>query len=316
MRYVAHAGIRLLFGISDIQKSVWNPIKQTDEIAYCWRMNRDNTIDVIAGLFDEKHEALAIAKQMYVTLIYLMLKRGIKLSNDGCGRYETTLFTDEYLMSYEEFVDQEPFFFWTKRNQGGLLGPGVFEVDHSLDEFDDYKHWSVEIANIEYGFTLKFDEIDTFTFEYSRETQPLLNSLLTADFADSFGLSMTLFTSILEHFCGNMLKSETVCKAIDQLIEATKTIGLDTEEEHQLIGLLQSGKNLSSRSKCQIIAEAFARDSYGQYTTREIVNQAYSARSVYAHGDNCESESFPAAPYIKSVAMDVIKSIAQNKALG
>lgn len=313
MSYVAHAGIKIITGISNIQRSIWNPIKITDGISFRWRLNADNTYDVIAGPFDDKYEALTTAKQMYVTLIYSMLRGGIQVSSHSCSFYEPTLFTDVYETSEKEIVEQEPFFFWTKNNQGGFLGPGVYEVDSSLDEFDDYTPISIKIR-AEYDCELDFDEVDTFIFEYSRKTQPLLNQLIYADNADDFGLSMTLFTSILEHYGEKKYKSEKVCNAIDQLIATARLIDLDTEEQHKLIGYLQGGKNLSSRSKCQSIAETFAHNYYGPYTTREIVKQAYSVRSIYAHGNECKAESFPAATYIKYVVMDVIKVIAQDNA--
>ena len=312
MRYLAHAGATILTEIKNVQRSVWNPIKTIDDITYSWRINADNTYDVIAGPFNDRGEALVTAKQMYVTLIYSMLWGNIRVSNDGCSSYETTLSFDAYNMSDGEIYEQEPFFFWSKNNRGGYLGPGVYEIDGSLDEFNDYKSYRVD-CRVEYDCDLSFDEVDTFIFDYSRTTQPMLNSLLIADNANVFGLEMMLFTSILEHLFGDQKRSEAACTAIDQLISALGTIDLDENEKNQLISYLNTGKHIGPRSKCQSIAGLYADSSYGGHPTKRIVNEAYNARSSYAHGDVCESSKYPAAPYIKLVVMDVIKNIANKK---
>ena len=164
MPYVAHAGVQLSIDTDSYEKGKWYFIKKTNDIEYRWRLSKDLTYDVIGGVFDDKHKALQRAKQMYVTLFYTLMSCGITLCNAGCEFYESRFFDKERDNSLEEFQNNELFFFWDKKHQGGRLGPGVFEVDNSIEEFNDYKFVTVKIGAFRYDTALEFDNVNDYIF--------------------------------------------------------------------------------------------------------------------------------------------------------
>ena len=75
MLYAAHAGILLNENLGLYQKDVWYPIKSVDDIEYRWRLTENLLLEVLAGTFCDKRAALICAKNMYVSLLYLVLRQ-------------------------------------------------------------------------------------------------------------------------------------------------------------------------------------------------------------------------------------------------
>lgn len=306
MKYIAHAGVKLKNGVTGHTNYEWNYIKTIDGIEYRWKFGKDRTYEVVAGLFDNKSDALIRAKTMYVTLLFSLLKGQFLLDNAGCSTYEPRFFDKERDVDYDSFQKTESFFFWNKHLSGGRYGPGVYEVESSFDELEEYKFFNFKLS-VSYDSDLTLDNVDEYVFVYNRKAQELMSSIVVADAEMDYGMKMTIYCSILEHLSENGKKSEAVQEEIDKIVKLVKESGLLTNEKDQLISYLNFGKELSAIQKCRKLIEKYAAPQYSKFLATKILSEAYSIRSAFSHGDSIDSDRINASHYMKYLVLDVIK---------
>lgn len=311
MLYVAHAGVKLKTDSTNCEKDVWHYIKTVDNIEYRWRLRKNLTYEVVAGTFSDPKDALTCAKQIYITLLYNILKSFYEISDSGCDMYEQRFYQEEY-GNFDEFIKNEKFFFWNKNMIGGQYGPGVYEVDGSLDDFDNYKFEYIEWSQAS-DSDLSIDNIDEYIFTYSKESQALLNSVILAENSLEYGMKMTVYCGILEHLAVDGMKSDAVQNEIDKLIDHVEQSQLSKEEKEQLTGFLKNGKLKSSRQKCKELVRKYAKPEYGKHKAEKIFSDAYTARSIFSHGEKIDYRSNDTSHYIKYVVLDVIKGYIREK---
>ena len=313
MPYVAHAGIQLSIDTSSYEKGKWYYIKTVDDIEYRWRFSKDLTFDVVAGVFDDKHKALHCAKQIYVTLFYTFVKGGFPIHDAGCSYYESRFFDKERDISEENYQNNELFFFWDKKYQGPTLGPGVFEVNSAIDEFDDYGLFSVKFGVPSYETDFDFSNVDDFLFVYCREAQDFFNTFLLAENTFDIGMQMTIYCGFLEHLSDSSLKEPAVLTIIDELIDHIDKSELVKKQKDSLKNYLSLGKYVSARKKCLDLCEKYAKTCYGRFSCKKIIDEAYSIRSAFSHGANCNSLDVKCSRYIKYVILDVILNYMRER---
>lgn len=312
MPYIAHAGINLKDDYSNIKKDEWHFIKTINEIEYKWRLTHDSTYDVIAGLFTDRKAALDCAKQLYVALLYDLLRAGISIEDAGCDLYQPLEYIEELDGDYESWLANEEYFFWDKKKQGaGRTGPGVFEAENGIEEFAEYEFVDMSVKISWSDAKLDFESIDTYLFEYSKETQQLLNTVVVADSIFDFGLQMTLYCGLLEHLAENEQKEPEVLQVLDQLINNVEESSLSLEQKQSLQNFLTEGKRQSSRKRIKALCQKYAKPMYNAYSTESIIGKAYSARSAYSHGNTGGYSD--EARYIKFAVLDVIKNYLREE---
>ena len=312
MPYIAHVAVQLQNDESPNEKNVWHTIKKHKGIEYRWKFSDDLTYHVIAGVFEKPNDALRYMKQLYVTLFFSLLKEGFQINNAGCASYETRLCDDT--ITVEGYIGDEPFFFWNKYYQGGRIGPGVFEVEKSLDEFDEYKFLSASLKII-HESDLNFNNVDEYYFLYCREAQNFFNSIMLAESASEYGMKMTIYCGLLEHLSENKEKELEVLSVLDELIEYIDGTTLSKENKDSLKNFINSNRRMSARQKCLILCEKYAKERYGKYTCKKIINEAYGIRSAFSHGNDSENYYSECASNIKYVVLDVIKNYMREKEL-
>lgn len=311
MAYVAHAAVLLANDESPNEKNVWHFIKQKGGIEYRWKFCNDFTYHIIAGVFESPTDALQCAKQLYVSLFYDLVWNGHSIADAGCNSYKTRLFHDEE-PEVKGYNGDESFFFWTKCYQGGKLGPGVFEVDQSIDEFDEYRFIDGSLTII-CESDLSFEKVDAYYFSYCREAQEYFNTIMLAENAFEYGMKMTIYCGLLEHLAENRDKEPDILCILDELVKYVEGSSLPSEKKDSLKNFLNTGRKVSANQKCIALCERYAKQNYGGYTFKKIVGAAYSIRSAFAHGGNWEKRYSKCAAYIKFVVLDVIKNYMKEK---
>ena len=141
MLYAAHAGILLNENLGLYQKDVWYPIKSVDDIEYRWRLTENLLLEVLAGTFCDKRAALICAKNMYVSLLYLVLRQYFQIADAGCAFYggRINLPGVGTKLDSQNGNDEETVFYWNSQVQRGVVWPGVFEIGAGLGDFYRYK---------------------------------------------------------------------------------------------------------------------------------------------------------------------------------
>lgn len=314
MAFVAHAAIRLANDESPKEKDIWHEIKQCDNIQFRWKFSKNYTYHVIAGVFSNPNDALKYAKQLYVNLFFFLFENGFQIEDAGCWLYEKRLFHNDEIV-IEGYNDDEAFFFWNKRFQGGELGPGVFEVDNTIDEFDDYQFMSAKLSIIRES-DLNFKNVDKHYFLYNREAQEFFSTILLAENAYEYGMKMTIYCGLLEHMSENRDKDSDTILVIDDLLRIVEDSQLSQEKKASLKNYLILGRKMSARQKCIKLCEKYAKPNYGGYTIKKIINEAYSIRSAYSHGGNHGDQYSECAAYIKLVVIDVVRNYMMEKEIG
>lgn len=314
MPYVARAAVKLSESGSDSSVHEWHVCDSEDDLKCKWRVLRSGIFEVISGVYNDRYEALACAKNLYVQLIYKLMLKHYSIADGGCTLYETRLYNGhlDYPLTAEAFIDREEFFFWSKQWRGGTCGPGVYEVESSIDEFDEYAFlWETLTAcrDFEIGISPNI----AAPFQYSRQSQPLLNDLISADSAPSYELGITLFTCIIEHLAETQEKPAPALEAIDKLMNYAQTLDLEEEEIRKIRSYIGNAKYESSRGKCQRVARAYAQEKYHGIETKTIVSEAYSVRSAFSHGSSVECSKYPHAHLIKLVALDAVAGFLRSQ---
>lgn len=305
MKYIAHAAVRLQNGILDEQKNKWFQIKNIGNVEYRWRVCGDRFCEVIAGVYDDKFDALRCAKKMHVTLLYATLGRHTSLEDAVPSFYSLDLDSD-----ISGVIKDGESVFHSIRARQRFPGPGVFEVDNSLDEFDDYRPLSVTITTSSTVY-LDLSNIDVGTFSYNSDVHDLFQSIEVAENANNFGIRITIYCGLLEHLAKDARKEDEVQSEIDVLVNHVKESCLSKENKSQLLQYLETGRNQSARQKCKTLIAQYANENYGGYPAKKILDTAYSLRSKFSHGENVQYDVM--ASYMRFIVLDVIQGYMCEK---
>lgn len=312
MFYLARCAVILNCDINDFQKNTW--YKYPNDTKYKMRLKDDLCLEVICSCFENKFEALNCAKNMYAALIYHLLKNDYMIENNECCCYN--YFNIHELGSYSE-ADEEKLFIYSPDSHYHYTGFGVFEVPNSTEDFD--KLYSFEVISCTFsssGNLLKKFNPQKTVFSYNSEVETLLYDLIEADCASNLGLKMTIYCGLLEHIAGLCIeqkaKDDDIISFIDELITQTKKSGLDKNKTNQLISYLNKGKDKSALSKCREVIGKYAKQEYGGYKTKDIINKAYKIRSTYSHGENTPLYN-SMVEQMKFILLDVIKGYVLEK---
>ena len=314
MPYVAHAGVQVDRHSCMGLDREWHSVEASMGSDCRWRMRDDWILQVVQGVFEDRVVALMCAKRMFVNLVYRLMLNGILIATSGCTTYETRHYLEKHEegLTREEFLEREEFFFWTPNCKGNLVGPAVLEVADGMPDVGQYPNHLLEVYVSAPG-TLNLKEIDAETFPYTRDSQPLLQSLVDAHNTSDYGLRTTLFVCILEHMAEDGYKPKEVCDAVDKSIAALPTLGIGKDVVKQIENHLRGYKREGSRAKIRKLASSHARERYGKFGIKEIVEDAYNVRSAYAHGGHADPTDHEASTYIELVAMDVVASTASGQ---
>ncbi len=321
MPYVAHVGIVLSDSFTAYEKDRWVLIQQSGDLRFYRRINRSNLYEIACELFSDKEKALMMAKRMYTQALFNLLERDIHIADGGCQMYQKRIRIPE--LDGDEYPDW--FFFWTPKNQGGGVGPDVYEVYNTFDDFDEiYKHiplnleWSISISDL----SLEFSNYDHAPFLYDEVSQYFLNKVVKADSAFDHGLKMTIYCGVLEQIADcaykdnpGFYKDKDVLCVIDRLIEQVNQSELSKEKINSLVTLLKSGKKTSARQNCKNVAKLYAKLKYGDYDTEDIISDAYNTRSSFSHGANRNKPYAGPASFMKFVVLDVIAGYFRDSSI-
>lgn len=124
---------------------------------------------------------------------------------------------------------------------------------------------------------------------------------------------MTMYCALLEHLSPNRKKNQCTLNVIDEMIRVVEKSSLSDDDKTTLINYLNDGRNVSARQKCLIVAEYYAKEEYEKHKCKQIISEAYSIRSAFSHGDDCENLKVKCAYLIKYIVLDIIQNYLREK---
>ena len=313
MKYIAHVGIQLRDDNSSICKDTWNIIKREKGRVFQWRLKKNMILEVAVGLFEEKESALVVAKQVFVSTVFCLLRSQIDIQYADTWQYETRFFDSERDGSLENYEKNETFFFWDKHYQGNSLGPGVYEVESSLDELSEYGNIDISLL-VENDRLIDLSKVDQFVFTYTKDNQSVIDTLVLADKTFNEGIKMMLYCGLLEHIAGRTKKQDSIISLIDHFIEETDRSQLLQEQKEQLKNYLSNGKMVSAQQRCKSLCKKYTNKKYRGFTTDQIINEAYKIRSAFSHGDKQGIMDYSLkADCMKYVVLDVVEAYMREQ---
>lgn len=312
MKYIAHVGILLKEGNTSVENDEWRIIKKENGLEYQWRVQSNHILEVAAGLFNDKESALKFSKEIFVSTVFYLFRRQIHIEDANTWIYESRFYREEQDGSFENYEKNETFFYWNKHYQGNPLGPGVYEVENSMNELAEYKSFDVSWS-VQSDRPIDLSMIDREVFIYSRENQAIIDALILADKTYNLGIKMTLYCGILEHLAGEYSKDDDVVTLIDRFVEETEESQLPPGHKKQLKDYLNGAKKESAKQRCKNLCLKYTNKKYNDYTTDQIVNAAYKIRSTFSHGGAKKVYYSPEAESMKYVVLDVVEAYMQEK---
>ena len=309
MPFVAHAGIKI--GDRFNKNNTWSILGSYEDVELRWKYDSDDTIHIIGGIFHTPQKALLYAKILYTTLFFFIMREGYPIEDAGCSSYEPRI--PNTLIDHLEYYGEESYFFWNKNLVGGgKLGPGVFEVNSSIDEFNEYPFYKPTIS-ISYDTDIYFKLDNIMSVIYTQEAQQLFNAIVSARNSYDYGLSMTIYCGILEHLSDNADKPSEIISAIDWVINIIDESKLSQSQKKEIINPLNNSKKISSRKKCQQLCFKYAKPYYHGVSCDKIISAAYSIRSSLSHGESCYVKYIGNAKYTHLVILDVVQNYLLSK---
>lgn len=82
MQYLARCAVTLKNDIENFPKNTWHNLSKDSN--YKIRLRDDLCLEVTSDCFNDKIKALGCAKNMYVSLIYYLLKCGYTIASETC----------------------------------------------------------------------------------------------------------------------------------------------------------------------------------------------------------------------------------------
>ncbi len=312
MPFIAYAGVKLKWDFESYEKDKWYPLKSIHNIHYRWRFTKDLKYELICGTFVKKEHAEIIAKYMFTTVLYNLLRKDVAIDDECCRFWGDEFYFRDIDGDYKEFIDNIFLYEGTKKVYG-QTNVFVVPVENTLDDFQGFSFNSDEGKTSVRGDVLSFDNYDGSFFQYNKEGQQLYHTIIMADNTDHLGIKMTLYCGILEHLISDYEKEQDVLQEIDQLIQHVEESNLTKEQKNTLKEYLKVGKKVSSRQKCRDFVKKYGREKYGDYTGKQIINAAYDIRSAFSHGSNCDKMYGTPASYMKAVVLEVVNNYMHEK---
>lgn len=317
--YIAHAGLQFDRDFDIFNKNQWLKIESDLFENLYYRICNNGYIEIVSGPYDDARMALIIAKKIYIQLLYWAIGFAQYPIQSAGEDTNTRFYNPNYdLCPLEDFYKYEMYLFWNKKMQGGKFGPGVFEVEKSLweiDEYDGYR-FEVRLGKLTVGPSKNFviEKVKDDLFVYDKKYQHILSNLVAATQCYDIGLKMTCYCCILEQMGENELKDEAVVREYDSLIKIVQAdSAMQKDIKQQVINTLKAGKYISIRKKCLKVIEKYAEKEYSCYKSKDIFDEAYNIRSNFVHGKDTSDFYEGKAIYMLFLMLDVVKNYIREK---
>ena len=137
--YIARIKIKLEENNEDryYEKRKWFELFEYKDKKCKWRIKDNGVIDFILGKYEDRYEALEDGKILYFNILYEIHRNDWRFKL-GEANYITKMYHEDRGYTFEQFIENEEWFFNTKKDSADFLGLGVYEIDEEMEEYDEY----------------------------------------------------------------------------------------------------------------------------------------------------------------------------------
>ena len=285
--------------------------KHNDKVCK-WKIDEKGMMEFALGMYTDKIEAINDGKMLYFNILYDLHRNehGFKL---GDGEYVIQRWYGDCKEDFEKFIDNEEWFIIGKKHRFNPLGLAVFEADNLEDYEKSYKSYGIKwtaINNEPFKFFARIQDLDE-SYKYSEKSQEIFRLISLSEKADE-KTSILLLCQALETMGENEKKSDEEINEINKCIELINKSGLAQDQKSSILGMLQFGKNISSRKKCLNLVEKYCFKEYKHFDKEKVINEAYVLRSKIIHGEKIlEDTDYSCGYFLKFIVLDVLKEWAK-----
>ena len=313
------ARIKIDFGSNNkneyYKKDKWIELFKYKDKTCNWRMKENGIIEFIIGNYEDRFQALNDGKILYFNILYDLHRNehGFKL---GDASYITKMYHEDREYTLEKFVQNEEWFFSDKKNRANFLGLEVYEIDEDISDYDKYyegHNFKITAINNEpFKFLDRITKLDK-NYKYSKKCQEIFNLVRLSEKADE-KTEILLLCQALETMGINEYKSNEEIKLIDECIKKIESSELLQEQKESIKGMLQAGKQISSRKKCKKLMDQYCNKNYKTFDKNDVFTNAYNLRSQIIHGVKLdENTDFSCVYNLKLIVLDILKEWSKTK---
>ena len=119
------------------EKNKWKKLFKYNNKNCFWRITKDNYIEYALGKYSNEKDALIDGKVLYFNILYNM-HMSRENFDYGDEEYVTNFFHENANYTYEEYINEEKWFINSKDRFSNFCGLGIYELDESIDDFDNF----------------------------------------------------------------------------------------------------------------------------------------------------------------------------------
>ena len=285
--------IRILLDKSnEIQNIVYN--KWYDVIKFKdkdlkYRISKNGYIDFVLLIYSDKEEALKDSKILYYNILIKGYKDFMHFSM-GDMEYITSMFHEEDGITIEKWMDEEEWFYVTKRRIKDHTGLIIFEADSLDDYINTYEvngELNVTLLAIHEKLPELFKNIKDIDYDvsYNETNQRIFKLFHIVEFVSEEAIKILLLTRVLELMCNKEKKDQETIDLLDKLIDIVNDSNIAYKQD------IKSGiGNLKNKSDRQLIKELLNKYGLNSEENIELAMKCYSIRSKIIHGEEYDDK--------------------------
>lgn len=297
------ARVKVIINIdhSEYEPDKWQLLFKQHEKECRWRYRENHEIEFILGPYTNRYIALHEGKRLFVN-VHFNAYRSLIGFDLGCAMYLPN-FSDYSGRSFEEFMKQEEFFFWTKSHYANFPGLAVFEIDKTLDDYD--KYYNKYLQGV-----LPADTNASITnnLSHSDDENQVFNVFSIDNAYHDERISVPMICALLERMAEAEMVVEESPGIIASLKKLIKKTDMRRTEEEELVEFLNSRKKETARMNCLKLIKKYTKKTYGGYTAQKVFEDSFNLNDHILSGTPWEKQDFSASSYLVTLFLDVFNA--------
>ena len=315
--YIARIKIKLEENNEDryYEKGKWFELFEYKDKKCKWRIKDNGVIDFILGKYEDRYEALEDGKILYFNILYEIHRNDWRFKL-GEKNYITKMYHDDRGYTFDQFIENEEWFFNSKKDSADFLGLGVYEIDEEMEEYDEYGKFLIgkltAVTEKPFSFLERIKKMDS-NYKYSKRTQEIFNLVRLAEKADE-KTKILLLCQALERMGENKNRTDAEIEVLEKCIKCIDESNLTIDQKEPLKNMLRQSKKISNKNKCKNLIEKYSKYEYKQFNKMKILNDAYKLRGKITHGEELDDDTdFSCGYYLKVLVLDILKEWSRDK---
>lgn len=301
------ARVKVIINIdrSEHEPDKWQRLFIQNEKECRWRYRKNHEIEFILGPYTNRFIALHEGKRLFIN-VHFNAYRSLIGFDMGCAMYLPN-FSNNTGSSFEEYMEQEEFYFWTKSHYANFPGLTVFEIDKSLDDYDHYYHkylHGVLPAETNAGITNHRTPSD--------DENQIFNVFSIDNAYHDERISVPIICSLLERMAKVEMMAEESPGIISSLKKLIKKTDMRRTEEEELVEFLNSRKKEIARMNCLKMINRHTKKTYGGYTAQKVFEDSFDLNDHILSGTPWEKRDYSASTYLVALFLDVFNAKNTN----